>query len=319
MTRALVGDGGSEEPIPRGPAIPSLPSIRGALEARGAKPSRRFGQNFLTDPTLLRRIVADAEVSEGDVVLEVGPGPGALTAALLQAGARVVAVEVDREMRALLAELLGSPAGLEVVPADILSASPALPEAVARALATAMDQSSRPRFLHVANLPYQVAATWLADLVWNSRLDRAVVTIQREVAERLVAAPGTAAYGPLSVMIQLAARATITRKLAPGAFWPAPKVESAVVRITPVEGPVHGVELSILRETVRGLFFARRKRAARSLTHAFPGLTVAQSEDSLRAAGVDPARRGETLSPVEVVQLARALTEQGAARFGEPR
>lgn len=298
------------------PEIPRLSDIRGALSARGVRPSRRFGQNFLTDPALLKRIVSDADVRPGDVVLEVGPGPGALTAALLQAGARVVAVEVDREMRSLLAELLGDTEHLEVVPVDILSGQGSVPQPVLEALRKATDRSDGSRWLHVANLPYQVSATWLADLVWDERFHHAVVTIQREVAERLVAAPGTAAYGPLSVVVQLRAAVKITRRLAPGAFWPPPKVESAVVRIDPLasqeRGLPDGVGQRTLRSTVRGLFFARRKRAAKSLVHAIAGLTMEIAEMALRQADIDPARRGETLSPAEVVGLTQSLLEHGA-------
>lgn len=297
-------------------AIPTLRQIRAAMAAGGSAPTRRFGQNFLTDAALLQRIVADAEVGEGDLVLEVGPGPGALTAALLRAGGRVVAVEIDAAMIAVLQQLVGAHPRLSVLQDDILAERPAPSAAVRERLRDWGQAGDPPRFTLVANLPYQVASTLLVDLWWHHPPRRAMVTIQREVAERLAARPGTEAYGPLAVMMQLRASVTITRRLAPGAFWPAPKVESACVRLDPIatDPRLQRINSGALSRTAHGVFHARRKQVLNSLQLAFPELTGEQLAAALAAAGIGATRRGEELGRDEILELALAMSPSVASR-----
>ncbi|MFG0319953.1 MAG: ribosomal RNA small subunit methyltransferase A, partial [Planctomycetota bacterium JB042] len=209
------------------PEIPRLGAIREALAARGRRPTRRFSQNFLTDPALLGSIVDAAGVEAGDVVLEVGPGPGALTAALLARGATVVAVEVDRVMAEVLRELLGEPERLVLVEEDARAGGGAPSPSTAAALDRAEASAARSGYRLAANLPYAIASPLLVDLLWTRPPVAGAVTVQFEVADRLVAAPGSRAYGALSVLVALRAEATKVRRLPAGAFWPAPKVDSA--------------------------------------------------------------------------------------------
>ena len=286
---------------------PTLGRIRALLRERGLRPRRGLGQNFLTDPAMLERIVRAADLAPGERVLEVGPGPGTLTAQLLRAGARVVAVEIDPEMIRLHQILLGRPEHLTLIQADILESRPELPPRVVRAL----DLEEGGAYRLVANLPYQVAPTLLVDLFQNRPPRQAVVTVQWEVAERLQAAPGTRAYGPLGVLMQLRSRIELVRRIPPGAFWPPPRVESACLSIVPRDAS----ELRelppepFLSKVVRAVFFARRKRLSNSLALAFrDSLTREQIDACLDRIHFEKERRGERLSPMEIVELARLLS-----------
>ncbi len=298
------------------PSIPKLPAIRAALAARGLSPRKRFGQNFLTDEAILGSMVRAADTKPGDVVLEIGPGPGTLTAALLRAGARVLAVEVDRDMVELLAALIGDHDRLEVHVGDALAERPAPPAAIRRRLE---EMGGERGFSFVANLPYQVAPTLIADLVWELPPRVSVVTVQDEVRERLAAKPGTREYGPLSVMVQLRASVEMMRRLGRHAFWPAPNVESACVRLIPREPDAALVDVpsKLIREVVRGVFHARRKSVRNSLELALAATVPREVvQEALSAAGVDATRRGETLAPHEMVAVARALRRSIAGDSG---
>jgi 16S rRNA (adenine1518-N6/adenine1519-N6)-dimethyltransferase len=291
--------------------VPTLPRIRAALEARGLRPDRRFGQNFLTDARLLGQLVDAAEVGPGDAVVEVGPGPGTLTAVLLARGVHVIAVEVDARMVEVLHDLLGSPERLTVVCEDALAGPGALPPGAQAALDRLPGRPAAGgarAWTLVANLPYAVASTLLVDLFWaDAPPRRACVTVQREVAERMVARPGTRAYGPMGVLLQLAAAVEVLRRLPPGAFWPRPRVESACVRLAPAARPA-GVDFALLRDVVRAAFHGRRKRLANSLEIAFRGrLERRDLERLLHEKNLGPNTRGELLAPMELAELARGL------------
>lgn len=288
------------------PRIPDLGRIRAALAQSKRSPSRGLGQHFLADPALLRGMVEAAGLVQGELVLEVGPGPGTLTAALLGAGVRVLAVEFDRTMVEVLERLLGRPAGLEVIRADILAEAPDLPAAVAARLAA----EPGGRYALVANLPYGVAATLLLQLLERRPFRCAVVTVQREVADRLVAAPGGKQYGPLGVLAGLRARIELLRRLPPGAFWPAPKVESATLRIEP--RPLHPVvtalDAATLSRVVHGAFHARRKLLANSLRLAFPEPAVQEAIETAVAALPGGGKlRAEQCGPLALLELAQRL------------
>lgn len=286
--------------------FPTLRKIRAALFERGLRPNRKRGQNFLTDVGLLDRMVAAAEVGPDDLVLEVGPGPGTLTARLLHAGCRVVGVDVDPGMLEVNRALLGQPDRLSLIQADILADRPELPRPLEEELTRL---GARPTAV-VANLPYQVASTFLVDLFQWPQPVRTVVTIQWEVAERLLARPGTSAYGPLSALLQLRARANLLRKIPPAAFWPRPAVDSACVLLTPapLADPRGTLPAPFLNEVVKAAFFSRRKRLLNSLSLAFRGrIEKSRLEECLDQIPLKKESRGEQLSPMELLDLAFAL------------
>ncbi len=272
-------------------SAPALPSLTETIRRFDLAADKRLGQHFLVDPAILARIAAAAAPLAGLTVLEVGPGPGGLTRALLASDAdRVVAIEADRRCVAALAELARASDGrLEVVAGDALAHD-------RRALAPG------PAAI-VANLPYNIATELIVRwLRAPAGLVRVVVLVQREVADRLAAAPGSGAYGRLSVLAQWAARVEALFALPPGAFRPPPKVRSKVVRLTPYAEPPIPARLAALERVTAAAFGQRRKMLRSSLARL--GRDPAEL---CAAAGLDPTRRAETLSVAEFAALANAL------------
>jgi 16S rRNA (adenine1518-N6/adenine1519-N6)-dimethyltransferase len=294
----------------RGPiAFPQNQSeLRRVLREWGIRPRRRFGQNFLVDPNAMDALISDAGLREGDVILEVGPGPGALTARLLEAGARVMAVEIDEKLAALLVHLMEEHPALTLLVADILEAKHRLnPEVLAH-----LDEMRHGGpWRVVANLPYQVASPFTADLLGLPEPPKDIlVTVQAEVADRMLAQPGTSEYGPLAVVLSLAARVERCRDLAPEVFWPRPKVRSAIVRITP--DPIRRArwgDWSRIEAFVRDVFHHRRKTLRQGLIKAgWPAERVSGGLDRL---GMDGSVRAEALSPERLVEIGQELGEKG--------
>ena len=267
-----------------------LPPLREVIARHGLSASKALGQNFILDEQLLDRIAAIPGPLDGRRVYEVGPGPGGLTRALLRAGAEVVAVERDRRCLAPLAELADFfPGKLTVLQADAL----------------AIDEPAAVGPAHiVANLPYNVGTAllvrWLGGEAWPPWWLSLTLMFQREVAERIVAAPGSGAYGRLAVLAQWRSTARLAMKVHRSAFTPPPKVMSAVVHIVPAAAP-EGVRFPTLERLTGAAFGQRRKMLRRSLA-GVPG-----AEAALAALGVDPERRAETLAVGDFVNLARAL------------
>ena len=264
----------------------TLPPLREVIARHGLSASRALGQNFLLDEQLLDRIARIPGPLAGERVYEVGPGPGGLTRALLRAGAEVVAVERDRRCLAPLAELAEASSKLDVIAGDALDLAP-------------------PEGAHiVANLPYNVGTAllvrWLGGEAWPPPWKSLTLMFQQEVAERIVARPGTGAYGRLAVLAQWRAAPKLAMKVHRSAFVPPPKVMSAVVHIVPAPQPP-GVRAATLERLTAAAFGQRRKMLRRSLA-ALPGALAA-----LAALGIDPERRAETLSVDEFVAVARAL------------
>jgi 16S rRNA (adenine1518-N6/adenine1519-N6)-dimethyltransferase len=267
------------------------------LSAAGFRPSRRLGQNFLLDDNLARALVRDAGVQPGDHVLEVGPGLGFLTGPLLDAGAEVLAVEIDGRLYELLLESLGGSSRLRVVHADALARKHQLAPEV-----QALLPASGPWRL-VANLPYSVSAPLLVVLseLENPPTSMSVL-VQLEVAERVCAAAGSGDWGPLSARLQAAYEVRLGREVGPGMFWPRPKVESAVAHLSlrpeaaSEEGRARRRELS---ELVAGLFQRRRQALGRVL-----GDLAGDREGALALLselGIEPGIRAETLA-LEVLE-----------------
>jgi len=265
--------------------------LRDVIARHGLSASKSLGQNFILDRQLLARIAAIPGPLEGQRVYEVGPGPGGLTRALLEAGAKVTAVERDRRCIPALAELqqeFGD--GLTILEADALRVDePALAGEYAHV---------------VANLPYNVGTALLLKWLggdWPPWWRSLTLMFQKEVAERIVAAPNSDAYGRLSVAAQWRARARIAMSVNRSAFVPPPKVTSAVVHIVPAEAPP-GVDPKVMERLTEAAFGQRRKMLRSSLK-SFP-----RALDALETLGIDPQRRAETLSVGEFVEIARLLS-----------
>jgi len=212
----------------------NLSQIKALLGAFGLRPKHRFGQNFLHDAGKMSAIVDAARINSGDVVLEVGAGTASLSCLLLDAGASLIAVEVDDDLAPILQQQL-APYGdrAKLLIEDVLSGKHQLNPAVDAAL----DQVAE--FKLVANLPYNVASPLIGNLVTDyQRMSMAVVSIQREVADRLAASPGCKAYGPLGILVQAMCRIEQITMLPPGCFWPRPKVDSLAVRLTRRDKPL---------------------------------------------------------------------------------
>ena len=277
-------------------AIERLPSLGEGLRAAGFRPSKALGQHFLLDLNLTRKIARAAAPEAAAIVIEVGPGPGGLSRALLLEGApRLVAIEKDAQAEALLRPLIAASAGRfsvqisEALGLDLTRLGPA------------------PRVI-CANLPYNVGTPLL--LGWLRQLSadpqayaRLVLLFQREVAQRLVAQPGSKAYGRLSVISQYLCQVERLFDIPADAFTPPPQVVSSLLRLTPKPASADRLPLEPLERVTAAAFGQRRKSLRQSLKQ------IADSEALLGAAGIDPSRRAETLTLEEFTRLARIYAE----------
>ncbi|MBI4261255.1 MAG: 16S rRNA (adenine(1518)-N(6)/adenine(1519)-N(6))-dimethyltransferase RsmA [Actinobacteria bacterium] len=266
-------------------------AVRDLAARHGIHPTKALGQHFLVDPNLARAIVAAVGAGPGDRVLEVGPGLGSLTVALAAAGARVLAVELDRALEPALREAV---AGLtvEVVVADALRVD-------------WPDVLGEGPWKMASNLPYNVAVPLLVGMLdAGLPIERYVVMVQREVGERLAAGPGQEAYGAASVRVAYRAGARVLRRVAPTVFWPRPAVDSVLVELTPREPPV-AVEKARLDRVIREGFAERRKTMRNALVRL--GLEAGEAEALLSRCGVDPRARAEQLGLPELACLAEGL------------
>ena len=291
---------------------PTQTEIRAILAEAGLRPDKRYGQHFLIDGNLMRLLVAEADLTDTDTVLEVGPGVGNLTELLVESAGRVVAVEVDPRMAAIVRERLVGATNLDLLQADILADKHTIAPAALDTLCRRARALSGETKL-VANLPYQAATPLLAELVLaDPPPERLVFTVQEEVAQRLAAEPGTREYGPVGVLIQALAEVEILRRLSPSVFWPRPKVWSSMVRVRPSDARRRRVaDIAVLHRTIEGLFIHRRKRAARSLALADrAGASPEAWVERLKTAGLDAKARGETYTVEEIVCLANSLTSR---------
>ena len=275
--------------MPRFP--PPLPPLNSAaiLKAHGLRADKALGQNFLQDPIALQRIVDMSEILPTDTVLEIGPGLGALTRHLAAAAKQVVAVELDGRLLPALEETIRGFTNIEIIQADILDLDPAKIIPV-------------PDYLVVANIPYYITSAIFRHLLETEpRPRRIVLTMQKEVAERICAKPGDMSLLALSVQVYGAPR--IAAKIPAGAFHPAPKVDSAVVRVDLFPSPIiPPPQLDTFFNLAKAGFSQKRKTLRNSLSAGMKK-SPAQIEETLRAAGIDPMRRAETLSLEEWREL----------------
>ena len=251
---------------------------------------KKLGQNFLISEDVVRRIAAATELAEGDAVLEIGPGIGTLTQALVETGADVTAVELDRRLLPVLDKTLEGYSNVRVINADVLELN-------------VNEAMGGKTFKVAANLPYYITTPIIFALLEKKLLvERMVVMVQKEVAERMTAAPGGKEYGALSVAMQYYTEPELAFIVPPDCFIPRPSVDSAVVvcknRTTP---PVDVCDEKLFFKVVKAAFSLRRKMLSNALKNM--GITAQQAQEWLALAGIDPKRRGETLSLQDFANL----------------
>jgi 16S rRNA (adenine1518-N6/adenine1519-N6)-dimethyltransferase len=274
--------------------IDTLPPLREVINTHGLAARKSLGQNFLLDLNLTARIARIGGDLTGHDILEIGPGPGGLTRGLLAQGARrVLAIEKDARCLPALAEIAAHyPGRLEVIEGDALEIDPLA--------------HLTPPIRIAANLPYNVGTEllvrWLTPQVWPPVWDSLTLMFQREVAERIVATPGSKAYGRLALLAQWRCTAEIALHLPPEAFTPPPKVSSAVVHMTALPQPRYPADPAVLNRVVAAAFNQRRKMLRSALKGLSPDI-----EDRLRAAGIAPTERAEQVSLEGFCALARAV------------
>ena len=270
-------------------------ATRTLLRELGVVPNKLLGQNYLINGAVLDRIAASAELGEGDIVLEIGPGLGALTCRLVNQAAHVTAIEKDARFGEFLVERLRAP-NMNMVVGDALKVEwpqLGLPESGVKV---------------VANLPYSISKPMLRRLMeaWRPHLHSATIMVQKEVADRMLAKADTDAYGPMALMVQLHGTAKLVMNVAPGSFIPQPSVTSSVVRVIMRSEPAVAIrDEAYFWRVVRAAFGQRRKQIANTLR------AVIAERDRLNAVlgslGIDAQRRGETLSLTEFARLSDAL------------
>ncbi|VAX40494.1 SSU rRNA (adenine(1518)-N(6)/adenine(1519)-N(6))-dimethyltransferase [hydrothermal vent metagenome] len=267
----------------------TLAQIKDMLASRGLSPRKRFGQNFLVDQNLVRKLVDESGVEAGEVVLEVGPGTGTLTEELLDRGCEVVACELDRGLADLLCERLGAQPSFTLIEGDCLASKRQVAGEIVSVLA------ARP-FVLVANLPYGAATPLLLALLTEHPACRGMfVTLQREVGDRLAACAGDKAYGSISVIAQSLAVVRTIAKLPAECFWPRPEVASVMIGIERL--PSHSIDDPAgLATFCQRVFMQRRKQLGSVL-----GREIAWPE------GIEPTMRAEQLEPGEIVALWRVV------------
>jgi 16S rRNA (adenine1518-N6/adenine1519-N6)-dimethyltransferase len=276
----------------------TLSYLRTLFEERGIQPKNKLGQNFLIDLNLLDLLLRAAELTPEHLALEVGSGTGSLTVRLAEQAGAVVSVEVDPAFATLTAEAVEGRDNVALVRADVLANKNEINPGVLRAVEEQARQRGTTRRALVANLPYAVAVPVVSNLlIGDAAVERLVVTVQWEIAERLMAEPGTKAYGALAVLVQSLAEVALVRRLPPAAFWPRPQVWSAIVCIRPDAARRARVgDVPRFRRFLRDLYVHRRKNLRGALA-ALPGKRFAKDEIDarLRELGIEGTTRAETL------------------------
>jgi 16S rRNA (adenine1518-N6/adenine1519-N6)-dimethyltransferase len=275
-----------------------MASDEGAKSRRaGFPPTRKsLGQHFLTDKRILGRIADALQLKGDETVLEIGPGRGALTDLLVERAGRLIAIEYDRALAAMLRERYARRSNVLVAEADVLEVS--------------LGQLAAGPYVLVGNVPYYITTPILFHALVPPRADRAVYLVQREVAQRLAASAGSKEYGALTVNVAAVARAETLFGVPAGAFAPPPKVESAVVRITPLAQPLVSVEEERpFRTLVQGAFGMRRKQMRRVVRSLY-ALDAERADELLAVAGIAPADRPEVLTVEQFVALLRGARKR---------
>lgn len=286
--------------------------IEQLLAAAGTRPKHRLGQHFLIDLNLMHQLVEAAGIHGSDVVLEVGSGTGSLTEELAARSGYVVGVEYDPILFEIVRKRLADASNLTVLSGDVLESKNALNQAVISTLQKALEEYGG-RLLLVSNLPYNVASSVMANLITGPlKAESMLVTVQKEVAERMTARPGQKAYGPLSILMAAAGEVHFLKPLPPTVFWPRPQVDSAMVRF--VRNPnkaaqIHDMELF---QQVVHLFMSHRRKMLKACVHFVEGqlCSVQRWPEVFAGAFVDAQQRPENLSAFDYINIANLCFEQ---------
>lgn len=301
MAKAEQGPG-PPSPAPR----QTLSYLQRLFEQRGLRPKSKLGQNFLIDLNVVDLIVRAGDVTANDLVLEVGSGTGSLTTRLADLAARVVSVELDTAFYVLVEEVAGGRDNVRLIHADVLKNKNLINPIVMAALD---EERARPECRHlklVANLPYAVATPVIANFLLSALpFERMLVTVQWEIAERLMARPGTKDYGALAVLVQSLAEVELVRRLAPSVFWPRPKVSSAIVWIRPDPARrAHVGDVTRFRGFLRELYVHRRKNLRGALAGRPSGRIPKEEVDrKLAELGLAGTIRAEALDLEQHLRL----------------
>lgn len=286
----------------KGSKLTKLYYLKELQKKYGLRTQKKYGQNFLLSQAVLDDIVQAADLGPDDVVVEIGPGMGALTQALARAAGRVLAVEIDKGLERLLKETVPEE-NVDFLFADVLSLD------LAQEVFSRYGKSS---YTLVANLPYYVTSPIITSLLEaEAGPSRMVVMVQKEVAERMVSAPGPKSYGALSVLVQYHAKASLVRPVDRKLFYPVPGVDSSIVRLDMrTRPPVSVNDEAFFFRLVRAAFIHRRKTLVNALSMQLADFSKEQVRQALKGLDIDPKRRGETLSLQDFADLSLALVKK---------
>jgi 16S rRNA (adenine1518-N6/adenine1519-N6)-dimethyltransferase len=277
--------------------------IEALLAQANSRPRHQFGQNFMIDQNLVRAVADAGQLGPEDCAIEVGPGTGTLTEELLGRAGRVVVVEIDRDLAALLRKTFGGRERFTLIEGDALAGKHELNASLLEAIAGARGEGLRAKL--VANLPYNIASPLVIGLL-IAGVELLAFTVQKEVAQRLAARPDADEYGPLTVMAQMLARVEVLRTLPPQAFWPAPKIDSSLVRMTCDDRL--GAIAKPFGRFVHAVFSFRRKTLRRGLAQA-----GYEANRVLAETGLDGQRRAEEFAPEVFVRMFEVAERSGRA------
>ena len=287
----------------------TLSFLAKTLERAGLQPKTKYGQNFLVDLNLLDILVKGADIEKTDVILEVGTGVGSLTKLMAPLAGEVITVEIDRDLQALAAKELRAATNVTMLSFDALRNKNNLREEMLVTVREKMATIPNARLKLVANLPYNVATPIISNLLTVDPVPhKMVVTIQKELAQRIIAAPGCKDYSALTIWMQSLCDCQILRILPPSVFWPSPKVDSAIIQVVPnPEKRKRIVDLNYFHTHLRALFFHRRKFIRSQLhTATQDDLTKPQVDQILEQLGHEPNLRAEQLTVEQIIDLLEA-------------
>ncbi len=294
----------------------TLSFISKSLERAGLHPKTKYGQNFLIDLNLLDILVQGSDIQKTDVILEVGTGMGSLSKLMAPLAGAIVTVEIDRDLQALAAKELRGANNITMLSCDALRNKNHMRDEVLTAVRDRLASIPGSHFKLVSNLPYNVATPIISNLLTVDPFpERMVVTIQKELAQRIVAEPGCKDYSALTIWMQSLCDCEILRVLPPSVFWPSPKVDSAIIRVTP--NPTKRsriVDLEYYHSRLRALFFHRRKFLRSQLfTATQDDLSKPQIDEILQKLGLAPNLRAEQLNVEQIIELLEATRVMTAA------
>ncbi len=294
--------------------------LEALLAARDIRPKKNLGQVFLVDHNLLRYLADAAGLTKETAVLEIGAGTGLLTRYLAERAGAVWAVEIDGRLCEIAAEYLEGLDNVSLINGDILDSKLEINREIRNIILDSLRGTPKRTFKVVSNLPYSVSSPVICSLLTGALpVDDMWLTVQKEIADRLLSRPSRKEYGSLSVIVQAAARVEVVKRLPPSVFWPRPAVCSAIVHMVPSPEALSRIgDVGFFVKTIRALFDLRRKKISNALAGSHDlGLTEAEARRALEESGIDSSARGESLDPASILSLSHAI---GKIKAGcEPR